>query len=85
MLQDLNWDILRLSVIYKICFGFLDGKWEEYLIPNRKRRTPGSHDFKFIVPKGHEDIFRFSFIFRRTITEWNKLPKETVASQSVYF
>ena len=37
------------------------------------------HDFKFIVLKGHKDIFRFSFI-PRTITEWNKLPKEIVTS-----
>ena len=38
--------------------------------------------FKFIVPKGHKDIFRFSS-FPRTIAEWNKLPKETVTSQSL--
>ena len=49
-------------------------------ITNRERRTRGSHDFKFIVPKGHKDIFRLSF-FPRTITEWNKLPQETVSSQ----
>jgi len=59
------------------------GNQEDYLIPNRERRTRGSHDFKFIVPKGHKDIFRFSFIFPRTITEWNKLAKETVTSQSL--
>ena len=56
----------------------------DYLITNRERRTRGSHDFKFIVPKGHKDIFRSSF-FPRTITEWNKLPQETVSSQSLYF
>ena len=72
MLQDLKWDTLeamrrhaRLSTMFKMCHGFLDGN---YLIPNRERRTRGSHDFKFIVPKGHKDIFRFSF-FPRTITE----------------
>ena len=43
----------------------------------RERRNRGSHDFKFIVPRGHKDTFRFSF-FPRTITEWNKLPQETV-------
>ena len=48
--------------MYKMCYGFLDGKWEDYLIPNRERRTQGSHD-----------IFRFSF-FPRTITECNKPP-----------
>ena len=56
--------------------------WGDYLITCKERRTRGSHDFKFIVPKGHKDIFRFSF-FPRTITEWNKLPEETVSSQSL--
>ena len=42
--------------MYKMCYGFLDGQWEDYLIPKRERRTPGNHDFKFIVPKGHKDI-----------------------------
>ena len=92
MLQDLKWDALktirryarsaRLFVTYKMCYGFLDGKWEDYLIPNRERRTRGSHDFKFIVLKGHNNIFRFSF-FPRTITEWKKFLKKTVTSQSL--
>ena len=58
--------------MYKMCYSFLDGKWEDYLIPNRERRTRGSHDFKYTVLKGHKNIFRFSF-FPRKITEWNKL------------
>ena len=89
MLQDLQWDTLetmrrhaRLSTIYKMCHGLLDGDWGDYLITSKERRTRGSHDFKFIVPKGHKDIFRFSF-FPRTITEWNKLPEEIVSSQSL--
>ena len=73
----LKWDTLetcmrrytRLSVMYKMCCGFLDGKWEDHLIPNRERKTPGSHDFNlFIVPKRHKEYFRFSF-FPKTITE----------------
>ena len=87
----LKWDTLetcmrrhtRLSVMYKMCCSFLDAKWEDHLIPNRERRTPGSHDFNFfIVSKGHKEYFRFSF-FPKTITEWNRLPKETVTSQSL--
>ena len=32
------------AVCFKtVCHGFLDGNWEDYLIP---------HDFKFIVSKG---------------------------------
>ena len=65
-----------------MCHGLLDGDWGDYLKTSKERRTRGSHDFKFIVPKGHKDIFRFSF-FPRTITEWNKLPEETVSSQSL--
>ena len=46
------------AVLYKMYGGFLDGKWEDHLIPNRERRTPGSHDFNFfIVPKGHKEYF----------------------------
>ena len=70
--------------MHLMCYGFLesDGKWEDYLIPNRERRARGSHDFKFILPKGHKDIFRFSF-FPSTITERNKFPKETAKSQTL--
>ena len=92
MLQDLQWDALetvriyarsvRLFVMYKMCYSFLEGKWEDYLIPNRERRTRGSHDFKYTVLKGHKNIFRFSF-FPRKITEWNKLVEKTVTSQSL--
>ena len=60
IMQDIKWDILetmrnhaRLSAMYKMCHGFLDGNWGDYLIPNREKRTGGSHDLKFIVPKGH--------------------------------
>ena len=68
MLQDLQWDTLetmrrqeKLSTVYKMCHGLLDGDWADYLKTNRERRTRGSHDFKLIVLKGHKDIFRFSF------------------------
>ena len=94
MLQDLQWDTLetvrryarsvhvRLFVMYKICCGFLDGKWEDYLIPNRERRTRGSHDFEIYCPERTQEYFRFSF-FSRKITEWNKLVEKTVTSQSL--
>jgi len=36
------------------------GTGGDYLITSRERRTRGSHDFKFIVPKGHKNILRFS-------------------------
>ena len=40
------------------------------LIPNNKKRTRGSNDFKYIVPKRFIDTFKFSF-FPRTMREWN--------------
>lgn len=89
MLQALNWHTLetqrthaRLTTMFKMCHGLLDGNWGEYLKPNQERRTRGSHNFKFIVPKGHKDIFRFSF-FPRTIVDWNNLDNETVLSESL--
>ena len=64
MQQDVKWNSLesmrrhsRLSVMYKMCHGLLDGNWEDYLMPNREKRTRGSHDFKFMVPKGFLDLF----------------------------
>ena len=48
MLQDLQWDTLqtmsrheRLSTVYKMCHGLLDGDWGDYLKTNRERRTRG--------------------------------------------
>ena len=47
----------------------------------------GEHEeamiLKYIVLKGHKNIFRFSF-FSRKITEWNKLVEKTVTSQSLF-
>ena len=92
MLQDLKWDTLetirghaRLSVMYKICYGFLDRKWEDYLIPNRERRTRGSHDLRFIVPEGHKDIFRFFFISHENNRMEQTFEKTGYLSISLYF
>ena len=89
MLQHLQWNSLetlrrnvRLTTMYKMCHGHLEGNWSNYLIPNNERRTRGSHTLKFQVPKGHKDIFRYTF-FPRTIIEWNKLPQEIVLSSSL--
>ena len=79
MLQGLNWDTLetmrkreRLVTMYKMCHGYLEGNWGEYLIPNNEKRTRGSHQFKFRIPKARINVFKYSF-FPRTISEWNKL------------
>ena len=49
------------STMYKMCPGLLNVHWGSYLILNKGKRTRESHDFKFTVPKGHKDIFRFFF------------------------
>ena len=93
MLQDLQWDTLetmrrhaRLSTVYKMCHGLLNGDWGDYLTTNRERRTRGSHDFKFIVPKGHKDIFRFSFFFSQD-NKWMEQtpPGDCFQPISLYF
>ena len=52
MLQDLKWDTLetirrqaRLSALHKMCHGFLDRNWGDYLIPNRE----GEHEEAMIL------------------------------------
>ena len=72
--------------MYKMCHGYLhvDGNWEEYLISNNERRTRGSHQFKFRIPKATKNIFKSSFS-PKTISEWYQLPAETVTAKSVDF
>ena len=68
MLKDLSWDTLatrrktaRLSFMYKLTHNSIDCSAENHLKPNNERRTRGSHDFKFLVPRAKKDIFKFSF------------------------
>ena len=89
MLKDLSWDTLatrrktaRLSFMYKLTHNFTDFSAENHLKPNNERRTRGSHNFKFLMPRAKKDIFKFTF-FPRTISEWNSLPKETVNAASL--
>ena len=89
MLHEPNWETLairrktaRLSLMYKLSHHLIDFSVEAYFKPNSERRTPGSHAFKFVVPRAKKDIFKFSF-FPRTINEWNSLPEEIVISPSL--
>ena len=91
MLKDLSWDTLatrrktgRLSFMYKLTHNLIDCSAENHLKPNNERRTRGSHDFKFLVPRAKKDIFKFSF-FPRTISEWNSLPKDVVNAAFLSF
>ena len=89
MLQELNWETLatrrkiaRLSFMYKLSHNLTDFSVTAHLKPNYERRTRGSHDFKFLVPRSKKDVFKFSF-FPRTICEWNSLPDDIVNTTSV--
>ena len=89
MLKDLSWDILatrtktaRLSFMYKLTDKFTGFSAENDLKPSNERRTRGSHDFKFLVPRAKKDIFKFSF-FPRTISEWNSFSKDIVNAASL--
>ena len=89
MLSDLKWDILetrgkknRLTLMYKLSHNLLDINTEEYLIPNRGKRTRNSHAFKYRIPKVSKDVFKF-FFFPRSITEWNSLPADLVNCKSL--
>ena len=89
MLKDLSWDTLatrrktaRLSFMYKLSHNLTDFSAENHLKSNNERRTRGSHDFKFLVPRAKKDIFKFSF-FTRTISECNSLPKDIVNAASL--
>ena len=68
--------------MYKLTHNFTDFSAENHLKPNNERRTRGSHNFKFLMPRAKKDIFKFTF-FPRTISEWNSLPKETVNAASL--
>ena len=89
MLQELNCETLatrrkiaRLSFMYKLSHNLTDFSVTAHLKPNYERRTRGSHDFKFLVPRTKKDVFKFSF-FPRTICEWNSLPDDIVNITSV--
>ena len=85
--NELKWDSLesigvraRLIMMYKMSNRLLEGNWSKYMLSNREIR--GSHDFKFAVPKGNKNVFRFSFS-PRTISEWNRLQSDIVLAKTV--
>ena len=66
MLQELNWETLatrrktaRLTFMCKLSHNLTDFSVETYLKPNNERRTRGSHDFKFVVPRAKKDVLSF--------------------------
>ena len=68
--------------MYKLSHNLTDFSVAAHLKPNNERITPGSHAFKFVVPRAKKDIFKFSF-FPRTINEWNSLLEDIVNTTSV--
>ena len=89
MIKDLGWATMetrrrqsRLTLMYKLTYGLIDIDSREYLINHSESRTMGSHQFKFRVPYGNKDVFKFSF-FPKTIADWNCLPEAIVSSTSL--
>ena len=54
----------------------------KYLIPANERRTRKSHIFKYHLVHTFKDIFKYS-LFPRIVREWNVLPADPVASNSL--
>ena len=88
MLQHLEWCSLqdrrkdsRLNMFYKIVNNKVEIPKTDRLIP-QKRQTRHSHTKSFQIPSGKTEYRKESF-FPRTITDWNKLPENTINSTSL--
>jgi hypothetical protein len=90
MIKELVWDplvsrrkISRLSILYKLSLGLLNLlNTENVLTASRETRTSHSNTFKYRVPRATKDVFKYSF-YSRTLSEWNRLPKEIVLSETI--
>lgn len=88
MLEDLNWPLLkvrrlktRLIMFYKIIHCHVAIYPTNLLFPvDTRTRHANPNCFRQI--RTNKDIYRFSF-YPRTITQWNQLPVNTVAADTV--
>lgn len=88
MIKYLDWDTLelrrtksRLNMMYKLSHKLVNFDTSEHLVLNSEKRTRGSHNFKYVLPKINKDVFKYSF-FPRTIKDWNSLPSILVNTNS---
>lgn len=88
MLHDLNWRSLedrrrdaRLTLLYRALHGKA-ALCTSDLQPATSKRTRYRHDQAFLVPHCSQDYRKYSFV-PRTISDWNRLPQETVSAETV--
>ena len=68
VIKDLDWDTLelrrtmsRLNMMYKLSHKLVNFDTSEHLVFNSEKRTPGSHNFIYVLPKTNKDVFKYSF------------------------
>ena len=88
MIKELDWETLelrrtkcRLNMMYKLSHKIVNFDTSKHLVFNSEKRTRGSHNFKYVLPKINKDVFKYSF-FPRTIKDWNSLPSILVNTNS---
>jgi hypothetical protein len=68
-------------MMYKLSHKLVNFYTSEHLVLNSEKRTRGSHNFKYVLPKINKDVFKYSF-FPRTIKDWTSLPSILVNTNS---
>ena len=88
MLKELEWEPLqdrrrraRLTMLFKMTEGMVRTQNDDRLVP-AQRRSRHMNERSFQLPSARTDSRKFSF-FPRTIREWNKLPNDIVAADSL--
>jgi hypothetical protein len=68
MIKYLDWDTLelrrtksRLNMMYKLSHKVVNFDTSEHLVLNTEKRTRGSHNFKYVLPKTNKDVFKYTF------------------------
>jgi hypothetical protein len=87
MLEHLDWPSLqerryqnRLQMMYKLRYNLVDIPWSSYLT-HLSTRTRG-HSSRFTIPHACSTAYASSY-FPRTIRDWNNLPVDPAAYQSL--
>ena len=88
MLKSLGWEDLqtrrrnaRLTLFYKILNGCVNIPVSDDLVPAGKR-TRGANNKNYKHIRSATSVAAASY-YSRTISDWNKLPEETVIDPSV--
>ena len=89
MLQELGWESLqdrrtnsRTTLLYKVHNHLVDVPAEYHPVPLQQRRKSRRHSCQFQRYQASVDNFKYAFL-PRTIVDWNNLPPEVVAAESL--